>query len=141
MAELGFVEAFKRFGAKLENPMWAVSSIAADGALVLSCWAHYFNRGDTGTLLYVDSLGRWNGNELGNNLLRGHITVAFKDQRLVRMVVATAEDTAAVDHGTDASKIKKTFHIREDMVGRVTEFDGNRFVIVNWFSHFPTLAG
>lgn len=129
MAELGFVEAFTRFGAKLDNPMWAVSSIASDGALVLSCWAHYFKKGDAGTLLYVDSLGRWNGNELGNNLLRAHIDTAFSDQRPVRMVVATAENTNAIDHGNDASKIKKTFHIREDMHGRVTKFDGDHFVI------------
>jgi hypothetical protein len=56
MADLGFVEAFAKFGAKLENPMWAVSSIAHDGALVLSCWAHYFKGDGRGALRYVDSL-------------------------------------------------------------------------------------
>lgn len=129
MSDLGFVEAFAKFGAKLENPMWAVSSIASDGALVLSCWAHYFKGGGAGVLRYVDSLSRWNGNELGNNLLRRHISNAFEEGLPVRMVVATTTDTETVDHGQDASKIKKTFHIREDMVGKVTEYDGDNFVI------------
>lgn len=129
MSDLGFVEAFAKFGAKLENPMWAVSSIASDGALVLSCWAHYFKGGGAGVLRYVDSLSRWNGNELGNNLLRKHILKAFEENLPVRMVVATTKDTEAVDHGHDASKVKKSFHIREDMVGKVTEYDGDNFVI------------
>jgi len=38
MNELGYVEAFARLGAKLANPQWAVSAMADDGALVVSCW-------------------------------------------------------------------------------------------------------
>ena len=129
MANLGFVEAFSNFGAKLDNPMWAVSAIAKDGSLVLSCWAHYFKSGGKGVLLYFDSLGRWNGNELGNNLLKAHISKAFSECLLVRMVVATATDTNAIDYGHDASKVKKTFHVRNDVVGKVIKFDGDNFVI------------
>lgn len=129
MATMGIVDAFEEFGAKLKNPMWAVSSIAADGALVVSCWAHYFRKSERGTLCYFDKLSRWAGNEGGNNLLRNHLTTAFADKLPVRMVVTTAKETDPVDKGQDASKVKKTFHIRKDLVGAVIEFDGDSFVI------------
>jgi hypothetical protein len=128
MANLGFIEAFAKFGAKLDNPMWAVSAIANDGALVISCWAHYFKSGSSGIVRYVDSLSRWGGNELGNKLLETHLSKAFAEKLPVRMVVATAENPDAVEREHDASKIKKTFHIR-DLVGQVTDFDGDHFVI------------
>ena len=129
MANIGFVDAFSKFGAKLDNPMWAVSAIAQDGALVISCWEHYFKKGGKGILQYVDSLGRWNGNDLGNNLLKIHISKAFSDSLPVKVVVATAKDTNAIDYGNDASNVKKTFHVREDLVGKVIAFDGDNFII------------
>lgn len=129
MATLGFVEAFAKFGAKPDNPLWAVSAIAADGALVISCWAHYFKSGGPGVSLYGDRLSRWHGNELGNGLFRRHLSQAFTEQLPVRMVIATAQNPVAVDQGHDASKVKKTFHVREDAVGKVISFDGDSYVI------------
>jgi len=129
MKSLGFVEAFAKFGAKPDNQMWAVSAIAADGSLVLSCWAHYFRRGDAGVLLYGDRLSRWSGNSLGNALLKGHLAKAVSEKLPVRMVVASTTETEQVDHGHDASKVKKTFHIRDDLVGAVTLFDGDNYLI------------
>lgn len=129
MASLGFVEAFAKFGAKPDNPMWAVSALAADGSLVMSCWSHYFKGGGEGALLYGDRLSRWAGNARGNTLLKSHLHTAFTEKRPVRLVVATTTETRAVDHGHDASKVKKTFHIRDDLVGRVTSFDGDSYVV------------
>jgi len=129
MADLGFIEAFARFGAKPVNSMWAVSAIAQDGALVMSCWAHCCKSGGTGVLLYSDRLSRWHGNDLGNNLLKRHLAQAIAENLPVRMVVATTLETETVDNGHDASKVKKTFHIREDVVGRVASFDGDNYVI------------
>ena len=129
MQTLGFVEAFAKFGAKLENPMWAVSSIADDGSFVMSCWSHYFKSGEEGILLYVDSLSRWKGNALGNRLLSAHLKKATTEGLLVRLVVATAVDTKAVDSGQDGSKIKKTFHVRQDVVGKIRDFDGDAYAI------------
>ena len=51
MADLGFVEAFAKFGAKPINPMWAVSAIADDGALVISCWSHHCKSGGKALLM------------------------------------------------------------------------------------------
>lgn len=129
MADLGFVEAFAKFGAKPVNPMWAVSAIADDGALVISCWSHHCKSGGKGVLLYSDCLSRWGGNELGCNLLKAHLGQAVAGSLPVRMVVATTPETEAVDQGRDASKVKKTFHIREEVVGSVVSFDGDNYVI------------
>lgn len=129
MESLGFVEAFAKFGAKPDNRMWAVSAIASDGALVVSCWAHYFKSGGPGVSLYRDRLSRWDGNSLGNDLCKRHLTRALREQLPVRMVVATAQDPNSVDKGTDASKVRKTFHVRHDAVGKVIAFDGDNYVI------------
>jgi hypothetical protein len=129
MSNIGFVEAFEKFNAKLVNPMWAVSAIATDGAMVMSCWSHAFKFGGKGVLKYTDNLSRWGGNELGRDLLKEHLSKAFIEKLPVRLVIATTIDTASVDAGHDASKISKTFHIREDVVGQLSEYDGDNYVI------------
>lgn len=129
MSDMGFAEAFAKFGAKPINLMWAVSAIAADGSMVLSCWAHMCKPSGKGVLVYADSLSRWGGNEMGCNLLKAHLRQAMEGDLPIRMVVATAADTDAVDKGSDASKVKKTFHVREDVVGKVVEFDGDNYRI------------
>jgi len=129
MANLGFVEAFAKFGARLINPMWAVSAIADDGALVMSCWSHQCKPSSKGILLYNDRLSRWGGNGQGCNLLKIHLAQTIAGDFPVRMIIATTSETEAVENGQDASKIKKTFHIREDVVGRVSMFDGDNYVI------------
>jgi hypothetical protein len=81
-------------------------------------------------LPYVDSLSRWNGsNVAGNNLLRTHLEQAVAKNLDVRLVIATTNDEAAVDRGDDASKLSNTFGVRADLVGKVTLFDGDKFVI------------
>lgn len=129
MASIGFVEAFAHFDAKLVNKNWAVSALAKDGALVLSCWTQYFGTLNGGVLRYTDRLSRWTGNDAGRNLLAEHLKTAFSEERIVRMVVATAKNPTLVEKVSDASKIRKTFHVRDDVVGRLTEFDGDNFVI------------
>jgi hypothetical protein len=127
MSHLTLSEAFAEYGAKLANPQWAVSAMTDDG-VVMSCWAHYFKRGDGG-MRYEDTLSRWSGNTAGNKLCGQHVADAFNNKLPVRLVIATADDTEAVDSGHDASKVKKTFHVRPDMIGRITQFDGDKFII------------
>lgn len=126
MARLTLTGAFASYGAKLRNTYWAVSDIAG-GHLVVSLWAHKFRGTGKGSLAYVDHLSRWSGP--GNALFREHLEIAFRDQLPVRAVIARCEDPDAVDRGQDASKTPKSFHIRPDIVGVVTEFDGDNFRI------------
>jgi hypothetical protein len=50
MPTLSFTECFAKYGAKLTNPMAAVSAQAADGSIVIGCWANHFGRPDTDTV-------------------------------------------------------------------------------------------
>lgn len=128
MANLSFTEAFRAYGAKLANPMWAYSAIAKDGAVVISCWSHKLKLKD-GVLSYTDRLSRWEPNTPGKNLLIEHLS-AGRDQSLpVRLVIATTDQPEVVERGEDASNIRKTFHIKEEVVGQVTYFDGDNFVL------------
>jgi len=130
MSAVGFVEAFASYQAELVNANWAVSSIAQDGSLVLSCWAHLFKSTEHRRLIYKDNLRRWGtSNPLGRSLLADHLVKARDDKLPVRIVVATARNPAELDAVQDASKIKKTFHVRSDWVGRLAAFDGDNFEI------------
>lgn len=129
MSKLTFSECFAKYGATLANPMWAVSSQAEDGSIVISCWSNYFSHPDKQTLRYTDKLSRWEGNALGNNLLRQHLLLAQRDSLLIRLVVATAQNTSEIDQGRDASKISKTFHVKQGLTGRLSHFDGDEFWI------------
>jgi hypothetical protein len=128
MAKLSYTEAFRAFGAKLVNPMWAYSAVAEDGAVVLSCWAHKLKLSQ-GVLSYSDRLSRWEPNTPGKNLLIDHLTRARDESLSVRLVVATTDQPDVVDRGEPADKIKKTFHVKPEVVGRVTGFDGDAFEI------------
>ncbi len=128
MSNLTLKEAFSEYGAKLVNPQWAVSAIAANGSLVVSCWAHYFKKIDN-SMRYEDTLSRWSRNAAGNNLLKEHIKDSVKNNRVVRLVITKTEDALAVDLGNSASTLKKEFYTKPEMIGRITYFDGNKFII------------
>ena len=128
MANLNMTTAFNRYGAKLTNANWAVSAISNSGELVVSCWKHYLSTRD-GKLAYTDRLSRWAGNKPGNNLLRKHLETAIKEQSNVRLVIAKSDDPATIDSGEPASGTQNTFGVREDLVGRVSAFDGDEFVL------------
>ena len=128
MANLNMTTAFNRYGAKLANAQWAVSAISDSGELVVSCWKHYLSPRD-GKLVYTDRLSRWAGNKPGNNLLRDHLQAAIIDQTNVRLVIAKSDDPATIDSDKPASGTQNTFGVREDLVGRVSAFDGDEFVL------------
>jgi hypothetical protein len=129
MRFVGLEDAFAKYKAKLKNPMWAVSAIADDGSLVVSCWAHLFGGGGKDVMRYTDTLSRWGNNSPGNNLLREHLIAAHSQQLPVRLVIATAANESELAGVTDASKVKKTFHVKENVVGKVIDFDGDAFVM------------
>lgn len=126
MSKLTLTEAFAHYGATLRNVQWAVSDIA-NGHLVVSLWAHKFRKAVDGIMPYEDRLSRWSG--AGNSLFRQHLEQAYQDKLPVRAVIVRAEDPDAVDYGVDASTIKKSFSVRPELVGRVSKYDGDEFVI------------
>lgn len=122
---MGISAEFAKLGARLVNNQWAVSALTGT-ELVASLWFHRL-KSENGQLIYRDYLGRWSGH--GNRLFAQHLEVAKSDQRPVRLVIARTDDVALIEAGGDGSKAKKTFKARPEWVGRVTDYDGDRFTI------------
>src|SRR5260370_26248251 len=129
MSKLNYTEAFATFGAKLVNPRWAYSAIAEDGSVVLSCWHEFLKPARGSILRYEDSFARWSTNAPGKNLLRKHLYQAIEGKLPVRLIVARPKNAATILGGRDASKVTKTFDVREDLVGEVVKLPTEKFVI------------
>jgi hypothetical protein len=131
---LTYTEAFAKFGAKLNNQQWSVSAFGADGCFVVSLWQDWIKPGEMkGTLIYRDTLSQWKGNDVGRNEFRNHLGAVQISKVPIKLVIArprSASDAALVGQVTDESKIKKTFAVREDLVGSLEEFDGDALCIV-----------
>jgi hypothetical protein len=127
MSDLQYAEAFQKLGAKLHNVQWSVCAVNARGELVVSCWDHLFGKPQNGAIRYADDLDRWGGP--GNAELRRCLKHAFESKQTIRAVIAKADDAASIDAGADASKVKKTFSVKDDWYGNVVEFDGRNVAI------------
>lgn len=126
MAQLGISEAFAKYDAKLRNVQWSVSAWAPDGSLVVSLWAHHYRKGPDGTAEYADSTERWSGP--GKNEFQQNVAKAYAEKRTVRLVVVRTLETERVQAGENANKISKDFDAKTEQIGKVVEFDGNRYV-------------
>ncbi len=136
---MNLVEAFRRHGARLNNPRWSVSAFAADGSLVVCLWEHLLKPAtDAGTgartLQYGDQLSTWVGNrDHGAPEFRAHLERAVVERAPLKLVIAHAldpVDLALVGTIEDESAIRKDFSIREDLVGEVAEFDRDSMRLV-----------
>jgi hypothetical protein len=127
MSKLQYAEAFQRLGAKLHNVQWSVCAVNVSGELIVSCWDHLFRQSHNGAIRYSDDLDRWGGP--GNAELRRCLKHAFESKQTIRAVIAKADDTPSIDAGTDASKLKNSFSVKEDWYGNVIEFDGRNVAI------------
>lgn len=114
------VDAFATFGATLKSPVLGRSAIADDGALVLSCSIPCFRRPGPGVLRYEDMLSRDPPDKKNTALLGEHLILAHDGQLPVRMVVV-----AMAGEG----KARRNIYARPDLVGRLTEFDGDHFIV------------
>ena len=128
MGFLSYSQAFRTFGAKLRNPLWAYSAVADDGAVVISCWNHKLKLLD-GVLTYTDRISRWDANAPGKKLLIDHLTRAQNQALPIRLVIATTDQPDVVDRGEEARGLYKTFHTKQDVVGSVASFNGDQFVL------------
>ncbi len=125
MAIEGIKEAFARYRATLRNVQWSVSAWSPDGALVVSLWEHHHRKSAKGTMEFAASADRWSGP--GNSEFRENVAKAFAEQSPVRLVMVRTSDVESVERGDDASKVKKEFHPREELIGKVIEWDGTRY--------------
>ncbi len=122
MANLNLVDAFAKFGAKAANRLRSLSAVADDGAIVLSCTPPYFGRPARGVLRYEDRLSREGEDARGTALLGQHLALARDGDLPIRMVVISNVAAAS-------GKTGRTIHVRADLVGKVTMFDGDHFIV------------
>lgn len=127
MANMGISDAFAKYGARLKNVNWSVSAWNSSGELVLSLWAHHYRKGPGGSAEYFGKLSRWSGP--GNTEFRLNIADAFAQKSRVRLVVVQTENIVYVESGQDASQVKKDFSVRDDLVGEITDYDGENYVV------------
>lgn len=111
--------AYARYGAKLTNRFRGLSALAEDGSLVLSCPAGRFSRPGMGVLRYSSQLSQETASSLEVRSLRDHLGTALSGGGTVRSVFITAA------RGT----VSRVVHVRPDLVGKVVEFDGDRFSV------------
>jgi hypothetical protein len=127
MNEVNLSEAFSRYHVKTSTR--ARSAVTADRALVLSCLYARFQRADAGIMKYEEDLSGDVG--VTTNLLRTHLADALENELEVRLIVAVTKPIVpSVKIPPQPSRSpRSSFHAREDLVGRVTFFDGQRFVV------------
>src|SRR5689334_21659562 len=117
---ISLVEAFGKVGSKPSNRLRALSAMAADAALVLSCSPEYLAQPERGILRYEDRLSRETVGTKCTDLLSQHLTLARDAALPVRMVVTP------VDSGKRRSL---GCHVRVDLIGKVVKFDGDHFIV------------
>jgi len=127
MSELNLLEAFWRY--KVKPSVRARSAVTEDRALVLSCSYSRFHRAQSGTMKYEEDLSGDTGATAA--LLRSHLADALTNELEIRLIVATpVEHRPSLETPPEAARPARTsFHARKDLVGRVTFFDGQRFVV------------
>ena len=127
MADLAFAEAFAKYGAKLRNVQWSVCAAAPDGSLVVSLWSHHFEKAKDGAMICRDSFQRWSGP--GNAEFREKVTSALQTKQAVRLVIANTLQMKKIEGGAAASAVKKTFNVRDDLIGEVIEAGDDTYAI------------
>ena len=125
MAKLGIKDAFAQYKADLKNVQWSVSAWVPDKSLVVSLWEHHRRKGLQGTLEFAGSANRWQGH--GNLEFRENVALAFASKANVRLVVVRTDEVERVEAGEDGGKIKKDFFVRDDLVGRFIEWNGENY--------------
>lgn len=139
---LNLTKSYAEYGAKLKNVQWSCSAIADDGAIVISCWdtkgkqfgsclLEKMVQGDEVIgYRYIDELSLWGGNTAGNNEVRKNISLALAEDRPVRFVLVTClDDLNEWAQKNDMKGMRKKFHIKPDLEGRVVEFENDRYVV------------
>jgi hypothetical protein len=123
MQNLTLSAAFSMHGALANPPRSAPSAIASDSALVMLCSAEHFVRHTEGVLRYDDRLSRAGvGSSASATQLAQHLATARDGALAVRLIVQGGRRDAPARGG-------RPLHVRRDLVGRVIEFDGDRFVV------------
>jgi hypothetical protein len=126
---LKLADAYARYGAKIPRGQPALSAIASDGTVVISCQAAKFARTRRDLLRYEDTISTDESGTRHKTLLGQHLVLARDGDLPVHLVIVTPPKGPS----------PRIISVRPDLVGKVTEFDGDRFVVD--FSRIAPPAG
>lgn len=121
MVNLTLIDAFGRFGAKPASRLRSLSAMAADGAMVLNCLPAHFGHPTRGVLRYETRISAAQAESKVVTSLSEHLTRAHDGALPVRMVVTFPQREKTGRTGG--------YYVRPDLIGKVVEFDGDRFVV------------
>jgi hypothetical protein len=111
--------AFAHFGAEAIGRQRPLSATAGDGSLVLVCQSGGFSRPGIGVLRYTAQLSNLKAGASRLEKFRtrlGDAMTAGTDVRLIIETLAAGRQSARV-------------HVRGDLVGKITGFDGDSYVV------------
>lgn len=110
--------AFARLGAHVEGrrPLCAT---ARDGSLVLVCQSSGFSRPDSGVLRYSASLSKTTAGRSQIEALRLGLGAAASSRAPVRLIIQTPA----------AGRVPARVHLRADLVGSISGFDGDAYCV------------
>jgi hypothetical protein len=121
MISLSLIDAFGRFGARPASRLGSLSAMATDGAMVLKCLPAHFGHPSRGVLRYESRLSASRAESKVVTTLSEHLTLARDGGLPVRMVVTFPE--------RENTGRTSGYQVRPDLIGKVVEFDGDRFVV------------
>jgi hypothetical protein len=124
MNDSNLMEAFASYNVKPARR--ARSAMTQDGNLVISCWYAFFKKAQVEVLRYEEDLAGQT-TEIAK-ALRAHVAAALSNECEVRVIVAVEPQTPVAD-SVAVTAARTTYYPRKDLVGHVSSFDGERFVV------------
>ena len=118
MDTVSLEQAFSRLGAQIagRRPLCAT---ADDGSLVLVCQSSGFTRPNPGVLRYSSVLSQTDAGRSHVEELRVRLAAASAGQSAVRLIIQTP----------GAGRIPARVHLRADLIGSVSGFDGDAYSV------------
>jgi hypothetical protein len=111
--------AFARRGAQGSSRQRSLSGAAADGSLVLVCQSVGFSRPNLGILRYQGMLSNLKAGPARITLLREQLKNAQTESTDIRPIILTPV----------VGRSSFSVHVRADLFGKVTEFDGDTYTV------------
>ena len=124
MNDANLLEAFASYKVKPARRLR--SAMTPDGALVISCWYAGFKKAQIEILRYEEDLSGQTTET--TRALRAHLAEAMSNESEIRVIVAVESLVPKADPAAIAQP-RMTYYARKDLVGRVSSFDGERFVV------------
>jgi hypothetical protein len=124
MNDVNLLDAFASYKVKPARRLR--SAMTQDGNLVISCWYGGFKKAQVEVLRYEEDLSGQT-TEMAT-ALRVHLAAALSNECEVRVIIAVETLIPKTDPPAVATA-RTTYYARKDLVGRVSSFDGERFVV------------